>query len=280
MVLSPPGIESRDGRGQFKAILIAHLATSFTFLAGSAFANIRAPEVVQQIPSTAPFPADASLGLVVLGEDLTFKCGAQVCDVEARYRIQSHAAVGVTLSFVMPLPAPLRFRVGSTDAIGHTVEAPAGALRDDDLENRLEGYRQLEHLPKYQATFVAPLAAGENMVTVAYRQPLGRRERGHSYLSKGRFTEFFRYELWPLSEWRHAPGFHLSGTVSIHRPPPSWWKRTFSQPRSLACGKESYDHTLRELQQRGDDLYLTFRMTDPLPKRLWCTIGDEDLVSN
>jgi hypothetical protein len=241
--------------------------------------NIRGPKIVQQVPSTAPFPVDVALGLVVLGEDLTFKCGAQVCEVEARYRIQSRAAVRVKLSFVMPLPAPLRVSVGSADAIADIFSAPAGALRDEDLEHHHEGYRELEELPRYQATFVAHLAEGENSVTVAYRQPLGRFEHDYGYFTNGRFTDFFRYELWPLSEWRHAPGFHLAGTVSIHRSPPSWWRRTFSQPRSLACGNGFYDHALRNLQQRGDDLYLTFLMTDPLPKRLWCHIGDEDLVS-
>lgn len=231
------------------------------------------------MPSTAPFNVDAALGLVVLSEDLTFACGVESCEVEARYRIQSHDAVSVRLSFVMPLSAPLRVRIGSSDATAHVVAAPAGALRDEDLEHHFDGYRDLERLPRYQATFVAPLVAGENTVTVAYRQPLGRFEHDYGYFSSGRFTEFFRYELWPLSEWRHAPGFHVAGTVSIRRPPPSWWKRTFSQPRSLACGHGFYDHALRNIQQRGDQLYLTFRLTDPLPKRLWCRIGDQDLVS-
>lgn len=270
----------RNGVDRLAASLIAHLVAICATPAGVAFANIRAPKVVQQVPSTAPFPVDASLGLVVLGEDLTFTCGAQLCDVEAGYRIRSHDAVSVSLTFVMPLRAPLRIRVGSLDAVGHIVEAPDGVFQDDELVDSSDGRGPLGRLPKYQATFVAPLVVGDNTVTVAYRQPMGQREHGHGYFRKGRFTDFFRYELWPLSEWRHGPGFSISGTVSIRRPPPSWWTRTFSQPRSLACGPESGDHTFRDLQQRGDDLYLTFQMTDPLPKRLWCTIGDEDLVSN
>jgi hypothetical protein len=33
------------------------------------------------------------------------------------------------------------------------------------------------------------------------------------------------------------------------------------------------------LQQQGNNLHLAFQITDPLPRRLWCEIGDEDLVS-
>ncbi|HEX2658887.1 MAG TPA: hypothetical protein VHU40_11470, partial [Polyangia bacterium] len=132
--------------------------------------------------------------------------------------------------------------------------------------------------PIFQARFRAALVAGENTVVVTYRQPLGRREYDHSYFSKGRWVQFFRYELWPLSEWKHAPGFKVHIATTIHRPPPSWWKRTFSKVHSVGCYTDDRTGTAR-LQQAGDDLQLTLELTDPLPERLWCELGDEDLVS-
>jgi hypothetical protein len=235
--------------------------------------------VVPQTPSTAAFPVAAAPDLAVLGEDLSFACEAdpQSCSVVATYRIHAPTAVSVELAFVMPLPAPLTVTVGSGAAATRVRAAPAEALRDEDL-NPWELERETAPLPKYQAVFTAPLVAGENTVTAAYRQPLGKYEHDYGYFSKGRFTDNFRYELWPLDEWRHAPGFSISGTLSIHRPSPSWWTRNFSKARSIGCrGLEGVPHSL---SQRGDDLVLKFKIADPLPKRLWCHIGDRDLVPN
>jgi hypothetical protein len=112
---------------------------------------------------------------------------------------------------------------------------------------------------------------------VTYRQTLGRWERSYGYFRSSRFADFFRYEVWPISRWQHAPGFHIDGSVEIHRPRPSWLRRTFSKVRSVGCrglGPGAYS----ALEQRGDVLRLAFRLADPLPKRLWCFVGDEDLV--
>ena len=245
----------------------------------AALGNVRAPRVVPQAPSTAALPVTAAPDLVVLGEDLSFACEADPhsCTVVAGYRIRTPSAENVELAFVMPLPAPLTVTVGSGPTAAHVRAAPAGALRDEDLDP-WERERDTAPLPKYQAIFTAPLVAGENTVTATYRQPLGQYEHDYGYFSRGRFTDNFRYELWPLDEWQHAPGFSISGSLSIHRPSPSWWIRNFSEPRSIGCsGIERVPHSL---SQRGDELVLKFRITDPLPKRLWCHIGDRDLVPN
>ncbi len=253
------------------------LALALALPSRPALGNVRAPRVEPETPSTAVFPVDAAIRLAVIGEDLSFKCDADLhsCSVVATYRIQAASAGSVEFAFVMPLVAPVTVTVGSGPTATRVGAAPAGALRDEDL-NPWEQERDPVRLPKYQTVFTAPLVAGENTVTAAYAQPLGQYEHGHGYFRKGRFTDYFRYELWPLSEWRHSPGFVVSGTLSIHRPSPSWWTRTFSQPRSIGCdGLEGVTHSL---SQRGEDLELRFRIADPLPKRLWCHIGDRDLV--
>jgi hypothetical protein len=248
------------------------LGCALVLLSRPVLGNIRAPEILPQGPSTAAFPVGPAEGLEVLREELSFKCGAS-CAVEARYRIRAREAVTLDLSFVLPVRAPLRVTVGSKSAPARIADTPEGTLKDADLP----ALERLNPLPRtFQATFTAPFVAGENTVVVAYDQPLGKHEHGHGYFTKGRFTDFFRYELWPLSEWHHAPGFRIDGEVVIDRPPPSWWKRTFSQPRAVGCFFDRGDRY--SLEQRGDQLRLVFRFVDPLPKRLWCHIGDQDLV--
>jgi hypothetical protein len=51
----------------------------------------------------------------------------------------------------------------------------------------------------------------------------------------------------------------------------------FATPRSVGCrGADPLNHAV--LEQRGPELHLVFQIPDPLPRRLWCEIGDDDLV--
>lgn len=214
----------------------------------------------------------------VLDEVLTVRCQLATCDVEARYRIRSRQPALLALAFVLPSATPVAVKVGATKALVDVEAAPPEALRADDLDPLERRSIERQGLSVEQARFSAPVVAGENTLVVSYRQPLGRQEYGHSYFSKGRFVELFRYELWPLSEWKHAPGFRVEGQVVIHRPAPSWWARTFSTSRTVGCrGSEAISRAAPE--QQGDDLRLVFHLVDPIPPRLWCEIADEDLVS-
>lgn len=88
----------------------------------------------------------------------------------------------------------------------------------------------------------------------------------------------FRYEIWPLGEWQRARDFQVQGDVVISRPAPSWWQRIFHHVRAIGCrGMEP--PAQHALQQRGDQLRFHFQLSEPLPKRLWCFIGDDDLVT-
>jgi hypothetical protein len=245
--------------------------------AAPAYANIRAPIIDPQPPSSAARAlAGPNEQLAVLHESLTFHCSDAACDVEARYRIRALAPLTAELAFVSPQPAPLSVRVGSVATVVDVSTSAPEPVTEDAIGAETTVLQE-RHLAAVQARFTAAFAAGENDLTVSYRQPLGRREYGHGYLRKGRFVGFFRYELWPLQEWRRAAGFRVDGEVVIHRPPPSWWQRIFSTPRAVGCvGSELLQNLA--LIQRGDDLHLTFQVTDPIPRRLWCEIGDEDLV--
>lgn len=276
---------STDGDGTLRARRLrrwittaATLALALALaLAGSgARANIRAPIVEPQPPSSAAHPVAAPGDrLIVMGESLSFRCNETSCDVEARYRIRAKEAVNTELAFVLPQASPLAVHVGTQVATVDVSGAPEPAPEDEvQFESLAPGRGKLATA---QARFAAAFAAGENIVSVSYKQPLGRREYGHGYFSRGRFVDYFRYELWPLAEWKHAPGFRIEGEVVIQRPRPSWWRRLFSTPRSVGCrGAEPLNRVT--LEQRGPELHLVFQIPDPIPRRLWCEIGDDDLV--
>ena len=263
------------GRSIAPAATLA-LALALALASTDARANIRAPIVEPQPPSSAARPvAPPGDLLTVMGESLSFRCDENSCDVEARYRIAAREAVNTELVFVLPQASPLAVHVGTQVATVDVSDAPEPAPEDEVLfESLALGKRRLAIA---QARFPAAFAAGENVVSVSYKQPLGRREYGHGYFSRGRFVGYFRYELWPLSEWKHAPGFRIDGEVVIQRPRPSWWRRLFSTPLSVGCrGAEPLNRVA--LEQRGPELHLVFQIPDPIPRRLWCEIGDDDLV--
>ena len=256
-------------------MLLAGVAVA---ISSKANANVRAPLVEAQSPSSAVRALSAATALQVLGETLAFRCGERDCDVDARYRVLASASTTAELAFILPSPTPIAVRVGSATSTVAVTPAPPELLRTDNSISFETQHLNLNKTPIFQARFPATFVAGENTIVVTYRQPLGRREYDHGYFSKGRWVQFFRYELWPLSEWTHAPGFRIDVTTTIRRPPPSWWKRTFSKVHSVGCHTD--EHTgLAQLKQKGDDLLLALQLSDPLPQRLWCEIGDEDLVS-
>ena len=265
--------------GRSAALPLAALA--LIAAGATARANIRAPILEPQPPSSAARPlAPAGDLLLITGETLTFRCGDEACDVEALYRIKARQAITTELAFVLPQAAPLSVRVGTQSA---TVDASVDVatsepepVAEDEIrpETTILAHR---HLVAVQARFTAAFVPGDNVISVSYMQPLGRREYGHGYFRRGRFVDFFRYELWPLWEWKHAPGFRIDVEVVISRPVPSWWSRLFSTLRSVGCrGAEAPSRAT--LEQRGNELHLVFQIPDPIPRRLWCEIGDDDLV--
>jgi hypothetical protein len=277
----PRAAADRSAAGRWRLGPAPSLALALIMTAAApaprARANVRAPLVEPRPPSSAALPLERGADAQVLGETLTFRCDAAACDVEARYRIQAPQAVTLQLAFVLPSATPVAVKVGAAAAPVSVAAAPPEALRADEVDPLEQRALERQNLPVLQARFSAPFVAGENVMVVTYRQPLGRQEYGHGYFSAGRWVDFFRYELWPLSEWKHAPGFHVDGEVVIARPPPSWWQRTFSTPRSVGCrGPGPLGGS--GLQQRGDELHFLFRLDDPIPRRLWCEVGDEDLV--
>ena len=245
---------------------------------GAARADTRSPIVEPKPASSAARPlVPAGDLLSVLGESLTFRCAESGCDVEARYRIHARAPLTTELAFLVPQAVPLTVRVGNATAVVDVGASTAEPVNDDEIRSET-AILESQHLAAVQARFSAAFTAGETVVSVTYRQPLGRREYGQGYFRRGRFVEFFRYELWPLWEWKHASGFRVDGEVVIQRQPPSLWQRLFSWQRSAGCRSAAQPLSNAYLEQRGTELHLAFQIPDPIPRHLWCEIGDEDLV--
>lgn len=262
------GIRTPPGRWA-AAFVVALLAGS------TAAANLRAPVVVHESPSTAL--AAPGPGLTVTGESLRFACGAEACDVAAEYAVTAAEAVRVRLELVLPVESPVT-AVTNGEAGGVSV-VPAEPLRP--AEARALPPAEAGAPALFRASFESALRAGANTVAVGYRQPLGARETDYGYGKKrGRMVQRFRYELWPLREWSRGPGFRIRLSLALDRPQPGWWQSRFGKVKSVNC--LSSDPAAPQLaarrEQRGEKLWYEAELGPSIPDRITCYLGDDDLM--
>jgi hypothetical protein len=243
-------------------------------LGASAHANLRAPVVVRESPSTALAAPDA--GITVDGEALRFACSAVACDVTAEYDVVAEDAVRVRLDFVLPVEGPVT--AVTNGASGAVTVVSAQPRRPSEARGLPRGEPAAPGL--FRAGFESALRAGRNRVSVRYAQPLGAGEVGYGYGKKGRMVQRFRYELWPLREWSRGASFRLRLAVSMERPAPGWWQSRFGRVRSVTC--LSSDPAAPQLaarrEQRGEYLWYEAEIGPTIPDRITCYLGDVDLM--
>jgi hypothetical protein len=240
-----------------------------------ASANLRAPVVIPESPSSAL--ARPTLPLTVEAEVLTFLCGEATCLVTAKYEVASGSASRVQLEFILPAEGPVTATTNSGQDSVQVV--PAAPLRPEEVRTLPPDEPQAPRL--FRAGFQSSLVEGSNTVTVRYSQPLGAEEVDFGYFKKqGRKVQRFRYELWPLREWKRSPGFRVRLSVAVDRPSPGWWKRRFGNPRSVTCLSSDATAPVPEgrLEQRGGQLWYETEVGPAIPDRITCFTGDEDLV--
>jgi hypothetical protein len=246
------------------AILLSTVASS------AASANLRAPRTEPVMPSSAVHPIDPAAHLHVAHEDLTFRCHGRSCQVTATYAIDADAGISTELAFILPVDAPVTARVGPTTLPAPVAQVPLAP----DFTQRLDIRHEYvlpdgEPLPPlYQALARVSFRPGRNQVSFSYDQPLGAVERGHSYFHKGTMVPRLLYVLWPLREWKHAPGFTIALRIEMDREPPGWWKRTFGHPANISC-TQLEGHQAQVSQQ----LVYTATLTDDFPDYLRCSVG-------
>jgi hypothetical protein len=252
------------------------VAASLLLLLGPpASANVRAPVVVPESPSSALVSPDP--GLTVDAESLRFACGPASCDVTAQYEVTAAAAVRVRLEFILPVERPVT-AVTNDDADAVTV-VPAQPLRPAEARALSRGGQEMPVL--YRAAFESSLRAGPNTLTIRYTQPLGAEETDYGYGRKqGRMVQRFRYELWPLREWSRSPGFRVRLAVGIDRAAPGWWQRRFGKVKSVTClsSDPSAPMLSGRREQKGGQLWYEAELGPSLPDRITCYLGDDDLM--
>lgn len=266
----PAGVRGLPAR----VLAVVGLVASFG-LAPGASANLRAPLVIPEFPSSAL--SAPAVPLTVEGEQLTFLCGADACTVTARYAVSASARADVRLEFILPAELQVTATINSDPESVRV--APASPLRPEEARTLPLHEPRTPRL--FRAVFQGSLRQGSNTVTVRYSQPLGAEEVDYGYFRKrGRMVSQFRYELWPLREWTRSPGFRVKVAVAIDRPAPGWWKSRFGHPRSVAClwSDTTASMPAGRLEQRGSQLWYEAELGPSIPDRITCFVGDEDLM--
>ena len=255
---------------------ILPIALLLSCVPATASANLRAPITFDKSPSSAVLSTPAS-GLVVLGEQLTFRCEAtHACEVSATYQVEVAEAVEVELAFIAPSDVTIAARVGEVSAPVTTV--PTSRF-DPEQHKRLPW--ELQEATLYEARFRASLVKGRNAIHVSYEQPLSSFETDYGYWRDGRYVDVLRYEVWPLWEWTLADDFALDLTLSIRREPPGWWTRNFGTWTDANCVAQGVKVAPMERRSRKDTkgwYVQTWRLGSDLPERIECYRADDDIV--
>jgi hypothetical protein len=213
-------------------------------------------------------------GLTLQGESLTFTFGgvhrgplpdlvrqAQVCRIEAVYRLVAASDQAAAFSFISP----------SADAASVHVNGVEVAVIPSVFPESPRLDRQGTQLPgqRYSLAFHAPLRVGNNEVAVSYSQVLGAEEQGLAYFHRSRWRTFVGYEFWPLKEWARSPGFKADLTLSVPRSR-GLWETLFGPDLLLGVETRDREGTGRPVLVAGSHL----RTADRLVSRFTLT-GDQ-----
>lgn len=262
-------------------------------IAAPAWANLRAPVELPRYPSSTLYQPGRAV--VALREALTFTCNAEKCDVIADYHVVAQAKAVRHFEFILPTQANVVVQLGNTSVPVQVVASEPFDLREQQAVSRYFNKTAMGTL--YRASFTSPLQLGFNTIRISYPQPLSKLERDYGYFKKGRFVNVLQYELWPLKTWVRSVDFEIQLLIKMQQAKPGWWRRHFGTGRSLVCRQvtfEACDFTQDDLQeladctqtstfsekpvQQVDYLVLTTILKDNLPDRLFCEMGDEDLL--
>lgn len=244
-------------------LLLAVIASFSTPL----LANMRAPRYIEHGPSFSLAPP-VNNPLTVRKEKLNIDCDYESCLVQAVYFLHSLTSSTLAFTFILPTDTAVEARVGGT-------RSPATVARDEKQTWRSPIGRSDEQ-PLYQATFSGLLTAGENVITVKYRQPLTLMERDYGYFTDGRFVALFSYQLKPLKEWQLADDFTLHVNFSGLRKRPDrdgGW--SLLRTRTVDCMQSG-----QVIENDSDHLNLSLTFGHVFPDTLVCRMGDRDLLEN
>lgn len=247
-------------------------------------ANIRPPQGL--IYHNARLVVKGS-SLVALGENLSFDCpgvykGAVdpgymqgiTCAATAIYQVEAAKPEKVRLQFLFSGQPEVVWTVQKKGLRTVALQLPEKDAIDADV--------QCSFCPRpalLQSEIEADLPAGKQEIVIAYHQKINFIEYGHGYLSRGRWKQGFRYEIWPILGWKKAADFALDLTIAL--PAQKNWLGLRS-PYELACrGAERRGRNIEERDvplkrtQSGDRYTFTSRLQQ-LPAILHCEYRESD----
>ena len=128
--------------------------------------------------------------------------------MRAEYRITAKAPNRYAFTFLLPAQEPVTARVTPAQSLAVTGVAKPTATAPKE-------YCDPSAPPCFEASFEAPLVAGENRIIVEYAQKLAAIEHDYGYFRpKGRMLPHFDYLLGPLKEWTLHDKFAIHVRVS------------------------------------------------------------------
>jgi hypothetical protein len=174
-------------------------------LTASLSANMRAPVRIERGHSRL---IGKTARLRLSGERLELDCPAahtgkadytlfarQSCVARVIYEIASAADEKVVLSFIYSGGEQVEWSFGAgTKSVISRIFQAGDKLHCTFCPDEMRSLRVAEIEADVKTTL--------REIMVHYRQALDYEESGHGYLSDGKWTQGFSYELWPLAEWQ------------------------------------------------------------------------------
>lgn len=267
----------------FNCKLVAATTCILVVSSQTAFANMRAPQHYIYPPSSVLY--HSSKNLVVNTESLHINCANKNCAVKVKYEVEAKKTAPYKFSFI--LPAKVVIKVYKKDT---WTRAKTSAMKPRNKKE--EAFRHASfnrsRTRLHQASFNMKLKQGKNNIQIQYSQPMSGFEGAYGYFRKSRYFHQFRYEIWPLKQWRRSRDFKLNVSVKI-RKVRSLWKSVRGRGFRAVCYALEYTpchnrmctrpgKTRARFNQTQGYLVSQFSFRGKLPDVLICQSGDRDLV--
>ena len=145
--------------------------------------------------------------------------------------------------------------------------------------------RKSEPAKLYAAPFISEVRKGSNQIIVSYRSPMNVYETEYGYFAKSRWVSSFRYELWPLNEWKLADAFILELNVSIKQKKPDWFFDIFSNPSIIQIKEQKLKESEppaklknTKCRQETERYFCEVKFGKSFPDTVYLQMGDDSEV--
>jgi hypothetical protein len=159
--------------------------------------------------------------------------------------------------------------------LGRRVEAPEASWQQS-MPGRVQHLVAEAAARMVVARFSGTLQAGENILRVAYQQPLERMEYDYGYFRDGRYVGAASYELSPLKGWQLAEDFQLEVELTAHTS--GWFRKLRGRATAIALCRSDGEEVPGTRQSEDGRQSLTAVFGRDFPARLKACFGDADII--